>query len=133
LFRFVTRIVTALTVGFFDNADSNDGVGDPQYLRDIRTAVSMEDVENLLQEIMDAGDAPSPNNAVRSWPFGVLHAFDRVRDAELADVLNKTEFMIVRFYQKGHLTLRLGQLLFEMLRHPEFDIREVRIGTTGLM
>ena len=58
----------------------------------------------------------------------MLHAFDRVRDAELADVLNKTEFMIVRlkdrFYQKGHLTLLLGQLLFE--RHPEFDIREVR-------
>ena len=41
-------------------------------------------------------------------------------------LLNKTEFMIVRFYQKGHLTLRLGKLLFEMLRHPEFDIREVR-------
>jgi hypothetical protein len=56
-----------------------------------------------------------------------LNAFDRVRDAELAVVLNKTEFMIVRFYQKGHLTLQLGQLLFEMLKHPEFDIREVRL------
>ena len=98
-------------------------MGDPQFLRDMRTAVSMEDVESLLQEIMDAGDAPSPNDAVSPWPSGVLHAFDRVRDAELADVLNKTEFMIVRFYQKGHLTLRLGKLLFEMLRHPEFEIR----------
>jgi len=63
---------------------------------------------------------------VGPWPSGTVHAFDSVRDAELAGVLNKTEFMIVRFYQKGHLTLRLGQLLFEMLRHPEFDIREVR-------
>ena len=75
---------------------------------------------------MDADDAPSPNDAVRPWPSGTVHAFDRVRDAELAEVLNKTEFMIVSFYQKGHLTLQLGQLLFEMLRHPDFDIREVR-------
>ena len=36
-------------------------------LRDMRTSVSMEDVENLLQEIMDAGDAPSPNDAVRHF------------------------------------------------------------------
>ena len=64
----------------------------------------MENVESLLQEIIDAGDAPSPNDAVRPWPSGTVHAFGRVRDAELADVLNKTEFMIVRFYQKGHLT-----------------------------
>ena len=79
LFRFVICIVTALTaaaVGFFENADSNDGVGDPQFLRDMRTAVSMEDVESLLQEIMDAGDAPSPNDAESPWPSGVLHAFD---------------------------------------------------------
>ena len=33
--------------------------------------------------------------------------------------------MIVRFYQKGHLTLRLGQLLFDMLRHPDFNLAEV--------
>ena len=32
---------------------------------------------------------------------------------ELAEVLNKTEFTIVRFYQKGNLSQRLGQLLFE--------------------
>ena len=36
-----------------------------------------------------------------------------MRDAELAEVLNKTEFTIVRFYQKGNLSQRLGQLLFE--------------------
>ena len=56
-----------MTVGILDDADSNDGVGDPQFLRDMRTAVSMEDVESLLQDIMDAGDAPSPNDAVRHF------------------------------------------------------------------
>ena len=75
---------------------------------------------------MDVDDAPSPNDAERPWPSAQLDAIDRMRDAELAEVLNKTEFMIVRFYQKGHLTLRLGQLLFDMLRHPNFDITEVR-------
>ena len=56
-----------MTVGILDDADSNDGVVDPQFLRDMRTAVSMEDVESLLQDIMDAGDAPSPNDAVRHF------------------------------------------------------------------
>ena len=52
-------------------------------MRDMRTAVSREDVESLLQEIMDADDAPSPNDAVRPWPSGTVNAFDRVRNAEL--------------------------------------------------
>ena len=75
---------------------------------------------------MDADDAPSPNDTVRPWPSAQLDAIDRMRDAELAEFLNKTEFMIVRFYLKGHLTLRLGQLLFDMLRHPDFNLTEVR-------
>jgi hypothetical protein len=89
------------------------------------TAVSRENVESLLQEVMGADDTPSPNDAVCPWPSGTLHAFDQVRDAELAEVLNRTEFMKVCFCQKGRLSLLLGQLLFEMIRHPEFDIREV--------
>lgn len=89
--------------------------------------VSEEDTANTLEEFMDANDAPSPNDAqVHPWPSAQLHAIDRVRDAELANVLNKTEILIVRFYQKGHLTLRLGQVMFGMLRHPEFDITEIR-------
>jgi hypothetical protein len=61
-----------LTIGVFVNADSNDGTGDPRLaiLRDMHTAVSMQDVESLLQQIMDAGDAPSQSNAVCPWPSG---------------------------------------------------------------
>ena len=92
-------------------------VGDPQFWRDIRSAISRQDTEHLLADFMEADDAPSPNDEMPLW--------QSVRDAKLSAVLNKTEFMIVRFYQKWHLTLWLGQLLSEMLRHPEFDTMEV--------
>ena len=74
---------------------------------------------------MDANDTASPNDAARSLPSEQLHAIDRVRDTKLSEVLNTTEFMIVRFYEKEHLTQRLGRLMFDMLRHPQFNIREV--------
>ena len=108
------------------DADSNDGDGEPQFWRDIRAAITEHDTKNLLEAFMDVDDTPSPNDAECPWPSAQLDAIDRMCDAEVAEVLNKTEFMIVRFYQKGHLTLRLGQLLFDMLRHPAFNITEVR-------
>jgi hypothetical protein len=46
-----------------------------QFMQNMHTAVSMQYVESLLQEIMDAGDAPSPSDAVRPWPSGTVHAF----------------------------------------------------------
>ena len=92
-------------------------VGNPQYLRNIRNIISRHDTEHLLAEFMDADDAPSQNDKMPLW--------QSVRDAKLSAVLNKTEFLIVRFYQQWHLTLWLGQLLSEMLRHPEFDTMEV--------
>jgi hypothetical protein len=110
---------------WFVNADTHDCVGGPHFWRDIRTAASKDDVESLLQEIMDADDAPLQNDALCPWPSGTMHALDRVHNADLAQVLNKIEFMIVLFYQKGHLTLQFGHLLFEMLTHPEFNFREV--------
>ena len=125
----LSRVLSA-SVGFFvefvENADSNDGEGDPQFWQSIRAAITEEDTTNLLEDFMDVDDAPSPNDAERPRPSAQLDAIDRMRDAELAEVLNKTEFMIVRFYQKGHLTLRLGQFLFDMLRHPDFNLAEVR-------
>jgi len=65
---------------------------------------------------MDEEDAPSAN-AVRPWPSARLHAIDRERDAELADVLNRTEIMVASFHKQGHLTLKLGQLFLDTVRH----------------
>jgi hypothetical protein len=65
-------------------------------------------LRHFLQEIIDADDAPLPNDAVRPWPSGTVHAWDQVHDVKMAEVLNKTEFMIIYFYQKGHFTLLLG-------------------------
>ena len=52
-----------------------------------------------------------------------------MRDAQLANAVNTTEVMIADFYKKGHLTLRLGQLLLDNLRHPRFDPKEIRSET----
>ena len=59
----------AVCVGFFLSLFSNeDGDGDPQFWRDIRLAISEEDIGNLLEDFMDANDAPSPKDAARPWP-----------------------------------------------------------------
>jgi hypothetical protein len=50
--------------------------------------------------------------------FGYAHQF-------LGGSHDKTEFMIISFYEMEHLTLRLGHLLFDMLRHPQFDTTDV--------
>ncbi len=92
-------------------------VGNPQLWQSIRSVISRHDTEHLLAEFMDADDAPLLNDKMQLWPS--------VRDAKLSVVLNKTEFMVVRFYQRWHLTLWLGQLLSELLRHPEFDAMKV--------
>ena len=60
------------------------------------------------QTIMDDDDAPSANEAARPWPSALLHANDRVRDAEFADVLNRTEIVVASFQKEGGLTLRLS-------------------------
>ena len=52
-----------------------------------------------------------------------------MRDAQLANAVNTTEVRIADFYKKGHLTLRLGQLLLDNLRHPRFDPKEIRSET----
>jgi hypothetical protein len=69
--------------------------------------VSEEDTANTLEEFMDANDAPSPNDTEHPWPSAQLLALDRVRDAELAKVLNKSEILIVCFYQKQSSSLAL--------------------------
>jgi hypothetical protein len=96
---------------------------------DIRTAISEERARNLLQTIMENDEAPSPNDAAPLWPSAKRHTIDRERDAELANVLSKTEIMIADFHESGHLTLRSGQKLVDMLRHPEFDIKDMRSDT----
>ena len=68
---------------------------------------------------MDEEDALSANDAARPWPSARRHAMDRERDAELADVLNRTEIMVASFHKEGHLTLKLGQLFLDTVRHPK--------------
>jgi hypothetical protein len=75
-------------------------VRDPQFWRNIRSVNSRHDTEHLLAEFIYADDAQSPNDKMPLWPS--------VRDTKLSAVLNKTEFMIVRIYQKWYLTLWLG-------------------------
>ena len=57
---------------------------------------------------MDEEDAPSANDSSRPWPSARWHAIDRERDAELADVLNRTEIMVASIHKQGNLTLKLG-------------------------
>ena len=78
---------------------------------------------------MDDEDAPSSNDATRPWPSALRHANDREHDAELANVLSRTEIMVARFYKEGHLTLKLGQLFLDTVRHPLFDVKELRSET----
>ena len=96
---------------------------------DIRSAISDESARNLLESIMENDEAPLPNDDAPPWPSATRHTIERERDAELARVLSKTEILIADFYKSGHLTLRRGQKLLDMLRQPEFDIKDIRSDT----
>ena len=78
---------------------------------------------------MDEEDGPSANDASRPWPSARRQTIDRERDAELADVLNRTEIMVASFHKQGHLTLKLGQLFLDTVRHPLFDVKELQSET----
>ena len=95
----------------------------------VRYAVSEDDTRHLLKTIMDDDDAPSANEAARPWPSALLHANDRVRDAEFADVLNRTEIMVASFQKEGDLTLTLSQLFLDPVRRPDFHVKELRSET----
>ena len=53
-------------------------------------------------------------------------AHDRRQDEELAAVLSNTEIMVLKFHQSSGLSQRRGQALLDLLRHPEFDIKDVQ-------
>ena len=74
---------------------------------------------------MEGEEVPSASDAVLPSPAALRHATDRVCYAELAHSVSTTELMIVDFYKKGHLTLRLGQLLLDNLRHPRYDPKDL--------
>ena len=57
---------------------------------------------------MEGQGAPSASEASIAWPAPLLHATDRVRDAELSNAVSTTEIMIADFCKKGHLTQHLG-------------------------
>ena len=78
---------------------------------------------------MESEEAPSASDAALPLPVPIQHATDRLRDSELANAVSTTEIMISEFYKKGHLTLRLGQLLMDNLRHPRFDPKDLRSET----
>ena len=78
---------------------------------------------------MESEEALLASDAALPSPVPMRHATDRLRDSELANAVSTTEIMIADFYKKGHLTLRLGQLLLDNLRHPRFDPKDLRSET----
>ena len=74
---------------------------------------------------MEDQGAPSASDASIAWPAPLLHAIDRVRDAELSNAVSTTEIMIADFCKKGHLTQHLGQILLDTLKHPPFDAEDI--------
>ena len=57
------------------------------------------------------------------------NAHDKRQDEELAAVLSKTEIMVLNFHQSSGLSQRRGQALLDVLRHPEFNIKDVQSTT----
>ena len=94
---------------------------------DVHCVVSEDDTRHYLENIVDYDNAA--NNAARPFPSALLHANDRERNAELADVLNRTEIMAPSFHKEGHLALKLCQLFSETARHPDLDVKELRSET----
>ena len=52
------------------------------FWEDFRSPVSEADTRRLLQTLMEGQGAPSASDASIAWPSPLLHATDRVRDAE---------------------------------------------------
>ena len=77
---------------------------------------------------MDAEDAPSPMYVVR-LPSSKRKVTNRDGDAELAAILSKTEIMVADFHQKARLSQRFGQALLDMLRHPQFNLADIKTKT----
>ena len=78
----------------------------------------------------DENLAPKPSDPVLSPPAKwKADASERVRDAELAAVLSKTEIMIANFHQSGKLSQRRGQALLSMVKHPEFKPEDLQSKT----
>jgi hypothetical protein len=67
----------------------------------MRTAVCKEDTRSLLETIMEDQEAPSLNDPARPWPSAQRHTIDRERDADLSQVLSRTEIMITDFLSEG--------------------------------
>ena len=95
----------------------------------LRQAVSEEDTRHLLETFMEGAEAPSQNDAARTWPSALRHTIDRKRDAELANAVSTTEIMFADFYKKAKLSQRTGQMLLDMMRHPLFDPKDIRSET----
>ena len=74
---------------------------------------------------MDAEDAPSPMYVVR-FPSSKRKVTNRDGDAELAAILSKTEIMVADFHQKARLSQRFGQALLDLLRHPQFNLADIK-------
>ena len=53
----------------------------------------------------------------------------RRRDKVMAAVLSQSEIMVLKFHQSSGLSQRRGQAFLDMLRHPEFDIKDVQSTT----
>ena len=94
---------------------------------DVHCVVSEDDTRHYLEIIVD--DDNAANDAMRPFPSALRHANDRECNAELADLLNRTEIVVPSFHKEGHLSLNLCQLFLETARHPDLDVNELRSET----
>ena len=81
-------------------------------------------METILDE--DQGTPKSDDPLISPPCKRKADANDLPRDKVLAAVLSQTEIMVLRFTQSGGLSQRRGQALLDMLRHPNFDIKDVQ-------
>ena len=86
----------------------------------------------LIEDWLDEDeplDASQPATGIRQSLIRKNTCADRKRESELAALLTTTEIMIAEFHQLSCEAQRVGQALLDMLRHPLFDLSEIRSQT----
>ena len=91
----------------------------------IRCAISEDSAARFLETYADDNASPSPNDE-RRWPLAKRKGYNREHDAELARILSRTEILVAGFVEQCRLSQSEGQALLDLLRHPHFDLSEIR-------
>ena len=106
------------------------GAGAPKFWEDFRRPISREETSWLLEDYLGHEDPlTASQHDILPSPSAKKHAFDRKRDAELAGVLTRTEIMVEDFHRLSRESQRVGQNLLDMVRHPLFNVSDIRSET----